>query len=115
MRESESDNLAKCLREQRNGILIDVEVKPASKNTEIRGFDRWRKCIEIAVMARAERGSANRDVVQFLSSLFSLPTNQITIVKGERTRKKSIKISGLTKEELLSVLKNEIEWRKSHS
>ncbi len=115
MREPESDILATCLREQSDGVLIDFEVKPASRNTEIRGFDEWRTCIEIAVHARAERGSANRDVVQFLSSLFSLPTNQITIVKGERSRKKSIRISGLTKIQLLSVLKNEIEWRKSHS
>ena len=115
MREPESDNLARCLREQSDGVLIDVEIKPASRKTEIRGFDEWRKCIEIAVHARAERGSANREVVQFLSSLFSLSSNQITIVKGERTRKKSIKISGMSKEELLSVLKNEIERRKSHS
>lgn len=115
MRESESDILARCLKEQSDGILINVEVKPGSKRTEIKGVDEWRECIVIAVRERAERGSANRDVVHFLSSLFSLPKNQITIVKGERTRKKSIKISGLTKKELLSVLKNEIDRRKSHS
>ena len=115
MRKPESDILARCLMEQGDGVLINVEVKPGSKWTEIKGVDEWRDCIEIAVQERAERGSANRDVIKFLSSLFSISSNQITIVKGERSRKKCIKISGLAKKELLSVLKNEIERRESHS
>jgi uncharacterized protein (TIGR00251 family) len=115
MREPESEILVRCLKEQSDGVLINVEVKPGSKRTEIKGVDEWRECIEIAVRGMAERGSANREVVKFLSSLFSMSSNQITIVKGERTRKKSIRISGLSKKELLSVLKNEIEKRKSDS
>jgi uncharacterized protein (TIGR00251 family) len=115
MREPESVILAKCLNQESNCILLNVEVKPGSKKTEIRGVDEWRECIEIAVRERAERGSANQELVRFLSSLFSLPSNQITIVKGERSRKKSIRISGLTKDELVLALENEIKRRKSLS
>ena len=115
MRESESETLARCLKEQSDGVLINIEVKPGSKNTEIRGIDGWRKCIEITVRSRAERDSANRELIQFLSSLLSIPSNQITIVKGNRSRKKSIKVSGLTKQEVVLVLENEINKRRSNS
>ena len=110
----ESDILATCLKEKEDCVLINAEVKPGSKRTEITGVNEWRECIEIAVRERAQHDYANREVIQFLSFLFSTSQNKIAIVKGERTRKKCIIIMGKTKEEILSVLKNEIEKEKSH-
>ena len=109
MKEAEADILEKCMKQENDYVLLNIEVKPGSKNTEIKGVDNWRDCIEVAVKERAQRGSANRELVQFLSSLFSLPQGQVIIVKGERTKKKSIRISGLKKNQILMVLKNEIE------
>jgi len=112
MKDTDSDILVKCVKQQRDYVIINVEVKPGSRNTEIRRFDEWRECIEITVQERAERGSANRELAKFLSTLFSLSQEQVAIVKGEKTKKKSIRISGLTKEEILTVLRNEIEKNK---
>jgi len=113
MRETETNILARCLRQENEYVILNVEVKPGSKNTGIRRYDEWRECIEIAVQERAERGSANRELRQFLYSLLSLSPDQVEIVRGAKSKLKSIRISGLTKEEILVVLKNEIE--KAHS
>jgi len=87
--------LTKCINEIDDGILINIEVKLGARKSEIEGVDEWRNCLEVRLKARAEKGKANKELIQMLSSLLALPTSNFIIMKGEKSRRKSVKILGL--------------------
>ena len=97
--------LSKCIIEQDDGILINIEVKPGARTIGIEGIDEWRDCINVKLKARAEKGKANKELIQLLSSLLSLPSSDIIIVGGKKSHRKSIKILGLKAEEVARRLK----------
>ena len=92
--------LLKCMKGQDDGILINIEVKPGAETTRIEGIDEWRDCINVKLRARAEKGKANKELIQLLSSLLHVPSSKIVIVGGKKSRQKSIKILGLKAEEV---------------
>jgi uncharacterized protein YggU (UPF0235/DUF167 family) len=51
-------------------------------------------------MAPPVEGAANAACVAFLADLLDLPPSQLTILRGERSRQKVIRITGLTQEEV---------------
>ena len=99
---------SKCVTEEDDGVLLNIEVKPGSKTAGIEGIDEWRRSIEVRIKARAEKGKANKELIKLLSSLLSLPSSSFIIVKGEKSRLKIINILGLNKEELRLRLNNGI-------
>lgn len=105
--------LSKCVNEQGDGILINIEVKPGASKSEIEGVDEWRNCLEVRLKARAEKGKANKELIQMLSSLLALPISNFIIVKGEKSRRKSIKILGLNVGEFTQRLKRYIEIERA--
>ncbi len=105
MKDLNPELLLKCMKEQDDGILINIEVKPGARTTGIEGIDEWRGNIEVRLKARAEKGKANKELIQLLSSLLSLPTSSIVIVGGKKSRRKNIKILGLKAEEVARRLK----------
>lgn len=105
--------LTKCINEIDDGILINIEVKPGARKSETEGVDEWRNCLEVRLKARAEKGKANKELIQMLSSLLALPTSNFIIVKGEKSRRKTIKILGLKADELVRMLKHQIEEKRT--
>lgn len=103
--------LSKCIIEQDDGILITIEVKPGARITGIEGIDEWRDCINVKLKARAEKGKANKELIQLLSSILSLPSSNIIIVGGKKSRQKSIKILGLKAEEVARRFKQKFDER----
>jgi len=93
--------LLKCLDERKDSVLVNVEVKPGSKTSGIDGIDEWRHCIEVRLKARAEKGKANKELIHLLSSIFTLPSEKIIILKGEKSKRKIIKILGLKKDDFI--------------
>jgi uncharacterized protein (TIGR00251 family) len=98
--------LTKCINEIDDGILINIEVKPGASKSEIEGVDEWRNCLEVRLKARAEKGKANKELIQMLSSLLALSASNFIIVKGEKSRRKSVKILGLNVGEFAQRLKH---------
>ncbi len=109
MSELNQEVLLKCMIEQEDGVVINIEVTPNAKTPGIEGVDKWRECIGVKVRSKAEKGKANRELIKLFSSLLRLPTSNFVIVKGERSHKKSIKILGLNTKELMQRLMKEID------
>lgn len=51
--------------------------------------------LKIKIKAPPIEGKANLELIRFLSKTLGLPQNQITIEKGELSRKKKVHIEGL--------------------
>ncbi len=105
MSEIDTDILSQCMIEHEDGVLININITPGAKTAGIGGVDKWRRCLEVKVKARAIKGQANKELVLLLSSILSLPSSNFVIIKGERSHKKSIKIFGLSPKELTQRLK----------
>lgn len=71
-------------------MLIKVKVFPNSKREEI--IEKGEDSFEVRVRERAERGLANRAVINILSFYFKIPESKIRLVKGFRQRAKIFEI-----------------------
>ncbi|RLB09255.1 MAG: hypothetical protein DRG27_04680 [Deltaproteobacteria bacterium] len=60
--------------------------------------------IKIKLTSAAQKGKANKQLLELLSKRLKLPKSKIKIVSGESSRDKRISIEGLSKEEILSRL-----------
>lgn len=96
--------LKKYITSTEQGIIINIMVIPNSKTKEIEGVDEWRGCLKVRVKAQAQKGKANRDLIELLASSLAIPTSDITIKSGETSRVKEIEIRKLTELEFLAKL-----------
>ena len=70
--------------------IIDIKVIPNAMKTEIvEKGDIWK----IKICAPPVQGKANKELVALLSKEFNVPKYQITIVFGEKSQIKRIKIT----------------------
>ena len=60
--------------------------------------------IKIRITAPPESGKANDDIVDYMSALINVKKSQIKIIKGHLTKYKTLRITGLTTESVLSRL-----------
>ncbi len=71
--------------------IIKVRVKPGAKKNMIREME-GDISLEIWVKERAEKGKANKILIELLSEFFSCGKEDIEIIKGERSRIKTVRI-----------------------
>lgn len=73
--------------------LVKVYLQPRSSKNEIGGL--YRDGIKVKVTAPPIEGKANEALIRFLASEFGIPSSHIEILKGHRSREKTLKILGL--------------------
>ncbi|UCE81512.1 MAG: YggU family protein [Methanobacteriota archaeon] len=72
------------------GVLLAVEVSPGAKQTAISGINEWRSALQVRVAAPPEKGRANMELRRYLSERLSLQPSDVRIIKGARSRHKTI-------------------------
>lgn len=82
--------------------IINVKLIPRSSRNEIIGKEN--DGIKIKLTAPPVDGRANTALVQFLANELGVPKRDIEIVSGERSRKKSIRINGISTEKVKRIL-----------
>ena len=93
--------LETALRESAGAVLLDVVVVPGAARTETGGVDPWRHALKIRVAAKAEGGAANDELVRFLAERLELPRSAVRITIGETSRRKTIALRGIEREETI--------------
>lgn len=94
-----------AIRKTDGGVLIDVEVSPSSKRTEIpSGYDEWRKRIVVKVTAPPRGGKANTELVREIALRLGIPTSSVSIVAGKTSTKKTIKVLGVEPSTVYTIL-----------
>lgn len=71
--------------------ILKVYLQPKSSKNEIVG--PYRDGIKVKVTAPPIEGKANKALIQFLSKELEIPLSRIEIIKGQRSREKTFKIS----------------------
>jgi uncharacterized protein len=82
------------LHETSAGITFAVKIQPCARRNAIVG--ELGNALKIALTTPPVEGRANEACIEFLADLLDLPRSSITIVSGQSSRNKVIRIQGTT-------------------
>jgi uncharacterized protein (TIGR00251 family) len=79
-------------------VTLSLRVQPRASRNAVVGWTG--DILNIRLTPPPVEGAANAACLKFLADLLDLPPSNLTIIKGERSRNKVIRITGLSKEEV---------------
>jgi len=82
---------------------LAVQIQPRASRNAVAGW--VGEALKIRLTAPPVEGAANEACLAFLADLLDLPQSQLEILRGNRSRHKLIRISGLSQEEVYARLK----------
>lgn len=95
-----------AVKKSSNGVIIDLEVIPASKNVNvISGYNPWRKRITVKLTQPPQKGKANKQLIVELSKILMVNESNITLISGHASHKKTVLIKGVEIKQVLNLLK----------
>lgn len=90
------------LRVQADGVLLSVKLQPRASANEI--GDALGSELRIKVTAPPVDAAANEALVKLLAQQLDCPRNRVELLRGHTSRHKTIKLHGLTAEQVLGRL-----------
>ena len=71
-------------------ITLEIHAQPGAKRTEVAGVHG--NALKIRLAAPAVEGKANAALVSFLATAFGVPQRQVTLLRGDTSRRKTLRI-----------------------
>lgn len=91
------------LRAEADGaVLLKVAARPGASRSAIQGL--VGDALKVAVQAPPEKGKANDELVRFLARTLGLRRPQVTLVKGDTSRDKVVRVEGLDADALRAAI-----------
>jgi hypothetical protein len=75
-------------------ITLTIHAQPGAKKTEVAGVHG--AALKIRLAAPPVEGRANAELQRFLADAFGVPLRNVTLVRGETGRRKSLRIEAPT-------------------
>ena len=91
-------------KETAGGVTFKIRVIPGASKNEVAGIQDG--ALKIKLTAPPVEGKANRACVDFLAGLLGLRRSALAITSGEKSRKKTVTITGLGSRDLEARLKD---------
>ena len=91
------------LRETTNAVILEVLISPKAKANQIIGLHDSRLKMKIA--APPTDGKANKELIRFLAVTLDISASQIEITAGYTSKKKTLSITGITKDAVEALIK----------
>jgi len=91
------------VQESPGGVTFAVKVQPRAKRNCIAG--EVGEALKVSLTAPPVEGRANDACIEFFANLLELPRSSVTIASGKTSRRKVIRITGLSAAELRRRLK----------
>jgi uncharacterized protein (TIGR00251 family) len=86
-----------------DGVTIDVHVIPRARKSEVAGTRG--EALLVRLNAQPVDGAANSELIELLATALGLSKRQVSIVSGERSRAKRVRIQGRTAADVERLLK----------
>ena len=90
-----------------DGVVVDVRVIPRAGRSQIAGTRDGALLVRLG--AAPVDGAANEELVAILAGAFRVPRRNITLIAGERSRSKRVRVIGVTVEDAKRLLLREPE------
>ena len=84
-----------AIQESENNVIVKLHVKPSSKKQEL-FLDSIDKKIVVFVKAPPDKGKANKELIKFIAKILGKNSSDITIIAGQTSQDKTIKINNST-------------------
>ncbi|ELA42680.1 TIGR00251 family protein [Vittaforma corneae ATCC 50505] len=72
-------------------FILDIKVRPNASQTEIRAFTDEEFIIALA--APADKEKANKELLNFLSTIFGVQKDKLSVTGGQHSSRKKIRVS----------------------
>jgi uncharacterized protein len=82
-----------AIEEGIGGVVIKIYVVPRASANKIVG--EYNGALKIALTAPPVEGAANKALVEFLAKTLGVPKGGVTILSGETSRNKTVRIEGI--------------------
>jgi len=92
-----------CISSDSGGVALEILATPGSSVSKVRNVHG--NALKVAVRAAPERGKANDEIVEVLAEFFGVPRGSVTILSGETSRNKRVRIAGLSIDSALARIK----------
>jgi len=73
-----------------SALVLALHVQPGAKRTEVAGVHG--DALRIRLAAPPVEGKANAALLRFLADAFDVPLRNVTLVRGETSRSKTVRI-----------------------
>jgi uncharacterized protein (TIGR00251 family) len=90
------------LRNTADGVVIDIRVTPRASSTGIVGIRDG--ALLVRLHAAPVDGAANDALIELIAKTVGVPRRAVAVVSGERARRKRVRISGVSLEQVRSAL-----------
>lgn len=91
------------IRDTPAGAMFTVKVHPRARKNAITG--EAGDALKVALTAPPVEGRANQACIAFLAELLNVPRGSVTIVGGQTSRNKMIRVAGRTAAEVEAKLR----------
>ena len=89
--------------ESGGGVTFAVRVIPRSSRNEVAGVQG--DALKVKLTAPPVEGAANAALIAFLADLLDVRKSAVSIVSGERSRSKTVRVEGVVRAEIEKALK----------
>ena len=93
------------VQEREGAVIFSLRVQPRASKDEIAG--ELGGALKVRLRAPAVEDRANEALVEFLADLLKRPKSAVRILSAERSRTKRVEIHGVTRQQILALLKHE--------
>ncbi len=83
-----------AIRTVEGGVLLNVLAAPRAARDAVQGLHG--DAVKIRLRAPPADGKANAALVEFLAGLLEVPARQVTLVSGPASRRKRVRVAGLS-------------------
>jgi uncharacterized protein (TIGR00251 family) len=80
------------------GVIFAVKVHPRARKNAITG--ELGDALKLSLTAPPVEGRANEACIEFFANLLKVPRSSVTIASGQNSRNKTIRIAGMSAEEV---------------
>ena len=90
------------LSEKDQDIVLRLHAQPGAKRTSVVGL--YGDKLKIAIATPPVDGKANQAIIAFLAKTLGVSKSKISLISGETSREKRIRIQGITANECVDKL-----------
>jgi len=95
-----------CLSPVEGGAALAVVVQPRASKTGIVGLQGEE--LKIRLTSPPVEGAANKLCCEYLAKLCGVAKSQVTLLAGDKSRHKRLRVAGVTVDELERVLREQL-------
>ena len=85
------------------GTAIEIYVQPKASRNELAGIHEGS--LKVRLTSPPIEGEANKECIKFLAKLLHVPKSHLEILKGHKSRRKTVLVRDVAPEALVNALK----------